>query len=247
MPHSIRARAAATGFAAVAVVAGLGAAAPVVFPVDAWFPLKAAACCALVVAVVVARISTASHPFAVFGYANQVTMARAAFVSVVAAAIGEPRDPIVTAAAAAMATAVTLMDGVDGWLARRHRNASAFGARFDMETDALLILALSILAWRDGKAGAWVLLSGLLRYAFVVVGWIAPWMAQPLEPSRRRQTICVVQVVALIAVVEPFVTWPLSAAVAAAALGLLIVSFVVDTRWLVCQRQALERREEVAV
>ena len=65
---------------------------------------------------------------------------------------------------------MTLLDGVDGWLARRHRIASAFGARFDMEIDALLILALSVLAWRHEKAGAWVVASGLLRYAFVAAG-----------------------------------------------------------------------------
>ena len=38
--------------------------------------------------------------------------------------------------------------------------ASAFGARFDMETDALLLLVLAALAWQFDKAGAWVLASG---------------------------------------------------------------------------------------
>ena len=67
-----------------------------------------------------------------------------------------------------------------------------------MEVDALLIMVLAILAWQHGKAGAWVLLSGLLRYAFVAAGWLAPWIARPLPPSRRRQTICVVQIAALV-------------------------------------------------
>ena len=241
MPQSIRARAAVTGLAAVVILVGLAAAARIVLPVEAWFPLKAAACFALVAVVVVARISPANHPFTVFGAANQVTTARAAFVSLVAGAIGEPRDPAIAAAAAAAAMAVTMMDGVDGWLARRQRTASAFGARFDMETDSLLILVLSILAWMYGKAGAWVILSGLLRYVFVVAGWLWPWMARPLEPSRRRQAVCVVQVVALIAVVEPFVTPPLSTVAAAAALAVLAGSFAVDTRWL-----ALHRREQMA-
>ena len=40
--------------------------------------------------------------------------------------------------------------------APHRRSRARFGARFDMEIDALLILALSILAWRHGKAGAWV-------------------------------------------------------------------------------------------
>ena len=35
------------------------------------------------------------------------------------------------------------LDGLDGWAARRQGLVSAFGARFDMEVDALLILALA--------------------------------------------------------------------------------------------------------
>ncbi|MEJ1964856.1 MAG: CDP-alcohol phosphatidyltransferase family protein [Gammaproteobacteria bacterium] len=52
------------------------------------------------------------------------------------------------------------LDGIDGWLARSRHTASDFGARFDMETDAVLILALAALAWQFDKAGVWVLLSG---------------------------------------------------------------------------------------
>ena len=54
---------------------------------------------------------------------------------------------------------------------------SAFGARFDMEVDALLILVLSAGVWWFDKAGAWVWLSGLLRYAFIAAGWGLPQVA----------------------------------------------------------------------
>ena len=43
-----------------------------------------------------------------------------------------------------LAIAVTVLDGADGWLARRSGVSSAFGARFDGEVDAFLILALSV-------------------------------------------------------------------------------------------------------
>ena len=64
---------------------------------------------------------------------------------------------------------------MDGWRAGREQ-ASAFGARFDMETDAALILILSLLVWQHGKAGAGSLRCGLMRYAFVALdgccrGW----------------------------------------------------------------------------
>jgi phosphatidylglycerophosphate synthase len=172
------------------------------------------------------------HPFRQFGPANQVTTLRAALVSVVAGLIGEPETPEVGTVAAAVAMAATLLDGFDGWLARRSRMTSAFGARFDMEVDALLILVLSILAWRHGKAGPWVLLSGLLRYVFIAAGWIASWFRAALPPSRRRQAVCVVQVVSLLIVMAPVIQQPLSMWIAAVSLGTLAWSFAVDIAWL---------------
>jgi len=205
-------------------------------PLTALFPLKASACLAVIAVIVVTRISKANHPHAAFGTGNYITAARALLVALIAGAVGEPRTPRLAAAVTALAVVVTVMDGADGFAARRSDMSSAFGARFDMEVDALLIMALSLLAWTYGKAGAWVIASGLLRYLFVAAGWIWPWMARPLGPSRRRQTICVVQIVALIAVVSPVATPPASTAAAAAALAVLAASFVVDTWWLVSRR-----------
>jgi phosphatidylglycerophosphate synthase len=101
-----------------------------------------------------------------------------------------------------------------------------------MEVDALLILALSILVWQFDKAGAWVVASGLVRYAFVAAGAAWPWLAAPLPPSRRRQTICVLQIAALTLGIFPAVAPPVSTALAAVALAALAGSFLVDTVWL---------------
>jgi phosphatidylglycerophosphate synthase len=110
--------------------------------------------------------------------------------------------------------------------------ASAFGARFDMETDAALILVLAVLAWLFGRAGVWVLACGLLRYAFVGAGVLWPWLRSPLPPSRRRQAIAVVQMVALIVALAPLVPTALSAAAAAIGLATLSLSFLLDILWL---------------
>ncbi len=202
--------------------------------------LKAAACLAVVAGVAALRISKANHPHATLGPANYVTAVRTLLVSVIVGAIGEPHTPRLAITVAALALVVAAMDGLDGFLARRSGMASLFGARFDMEVDALLIMALSVLAWTGGKAGAWVLASGGLRYVFVVAGWIWPWMDRPLEPNRRRQAVCVIQIVFLIGVVSPLLTRPASTAVAASALVVLAGSFAVDTWWL------LHRRQQVA-
>jgi phosphatidylglycerophosphate synthase len=177
---------------------------------------------------------SAGHPFRRFGPANAVTTGRACLVALIAALVNEPGNGTrILAAGASMLAAV--LDGVDGYLARRTRMASAFGARFDMETDALLILALSVLTWRGGKAGAWILLAGLLRYLFVAATWIVPRLRRPLLYSRRRQVVCVVQIAGLSLAILPRIVPPHSVWLAAALLAILVYSFAVDIIWL-CRR-----------
>jgi len=180
----------------------------------------------------------AHHPHARFGPANTVTALRLALVALLAAALGEPHTAVLAWAVTTVAVVVSGLDGVDGWLARRSTLASAFGARFDMETDALLILVLSALAWRWDRAGAWVLACGLMRYGFVAAAWAWPWMARPLPPSWRRKFVCVVQIVGLAIVVAPVLQPPISAWLAAATLVMLTWSFAVDVGWLAVRRSA---------
>jgi hypothetical protein len=64
-----------------------------------------------------------------------------------------------------------------------------------METDAALVMAMSVLIWQYGKAGMWALLGGMLRYLFVLAGWLLPWMARPLTPTLRARIITVCHIV----------------------------------------------------
>jgi phosphatidylglycerophosphate synthase len=172
------------------------------------------------------------HPFPRFGAANSTTSVRALLVALVAAFVGEPATAANATAVVTLGIAVVGLDGVDGWLARRARAASAFGARFDMEIDAALILALSILTWTFGKAGPWVLASGLMRYGFVAAGWRWQWLRAPLAPSVRRSAVCAAQIVALLLAVTPAVSPTIAAACAAVGLAALSYSFFVDVLWL---------------
>jgi len=134
--------------------------------------------------------------------------------------------------AAVVAAVVTALDGLDGWLARRTKMSSPFGARFDMEVDAALIFVLSILACKYGKAGTWLLAAGLMRYVFVAAGRLWPWMRGPLPQTQRAKIICIVQVCALIVLMIPQVRPPISSVVALAGVALLSYSFLIDTLWL---------------
>ena len=227
----LRSSVVATNLSALFAVIVVATIARAGLPVSTLYALKAAAAFAAVMLLSLGFLQQ-HHPFTRFGAANQITTVRALLVSLVVSIIGEPRLPAIAASAAAASVIVTLLDGVDGWLARRNRIASDFGARFDMEIDALLILALAILAWRFDKAGAWVVLSGALRYAFVAAGARWSWLKAPLPRSRRRQTICVVQIVALTTAIVPAIPPGISAPLAAVALAALGASFLIDALWL---------------
>jgi phosphatidylglycerophosphate synthase len=184
------------------------------------------------------------HPHRSFGPANAVTLARAVPTALVAALVVEAGTVAAAAFATVAGTAVVVLDGVDGRLARRHGVASEFGARFDMETDALLVLALAVLAWRWDRAGAWVVLSGLARYVFVAAAVVAPWLRRPLPASRRRQAVCVVQIVVLLVVIAPLLPRAVTAPLALAGLLVLVYSFAVDVAWL-ARRARLPLAREV--
>jgi phosphatidylglycerophosphate synthase len=196
------------------------------------YPMTAAAIAAATLSVLV-RLAGDGHPYARFGAANAVTAIRVGLVALVGALIvlvdvGMRGQWL----AVVLASVAAVLDGIDGWLARRSGLASEFGARFDMETDALLILVLSILVWQHDKAGAWVLACGLMRYGFVATGWMLPWLARPLRSTLRGKTVAVVQIIGLIVAIAPIIPLPYSAIVAAVTLTALAWSFAVDIAWL---------------
>ena len=193
--------------------------------------LNATAVFALMMAAII-RVAGDQHPYPRFGPANYVTTVRAILVALVAGLIGHAATPTVLWSVIGLTGVMAALDGLDGWLARRTRMASAFGARFDMETDALLILVLSILVWQHDKAGAWVLLCGLMRYGFVVAGWLLPWLGQPLRSTWRGKAVAVGQLLGLGVALAPSVPAPLSAIAPASALTALVWSFAVDIVWL---------------
>jgi phosphatidylglycerophosphate synthase len=176
-----------------------------------------------------------------FGAANWVTLLRVVIaVVLLCVAVGEKWFGLPLAIelrwlAAAGATLMLCLDGLDGFLARRLGQASAFGARFDMETDAFAMVVLALLVWAFGQVGGWVLLSGLIRYIFVVGGWLWPVLARPLPPRRRRQTLCVMQMAALIVALALPIAPLWAGLICLAGLILLGYSFGVDLVWLLGQ------------
>ena len=180
------------------------------------------------------------------GPADVVTLARAVLTAGVAALVAEAFvGPPAVGVLVALATVGLVLDGVDGRVARRTGTASAFGARFDMESDALLVLVLSVHVARE--VGPWVLLIGAARYLFVLAGHLLPWLRGPLPPRYWRKVVAVVQAVALLLAASGLVP-PLAAALAlAVALALLTESFGRDVVGLARRRPAPAARRRPIV
>ena len=205
--------------------------------IGATYTLKAGAFFVVLMAAILS-VAGAHHPFARFGPANYVTTIRAVLAALVAGLIGHPVPARVLWVVIGIALLAAALDGLDGWLARRSRMTTIFGARFDMEVDAAFILVLAVLVWQHGKAGIWVLLCGLMRYGFVAAGRLLPWLAGPLRPTRRGRTVAVGQLFGLSVALAPAVPAPLSAVAAAATLAALAWSFAIDVMGLARQRRS---------
>ncbi len=170
-----------------------------------------------------------------FGPANEVTLIRAVLVCLLAGLSGWVELQSLGWLPFLLALTILLLDGVDGWAARRSGLPSAFGERFDIEVDSLLLLAICMLLAFSEKAGIWVLGAALLRYAFVAAGKALPWLARSLPPRMARKTCFVVAAALLFAGLAPLVPPEFAAAMASAATVLLAVSFAVDLLWLTRQ------------
>ena len=175
------------------------------------------------------------YPHARFGSCNGVTLLRAGLGASLLTPLlfGDAGQAAWGGwAVALVALFALLLDGVDGWLARREGLASGFGARFDMEIDAALALILALHAFADGMGGVVVLTLGVMRYVFVAASWGLPWMAAPLPDKFGRKVVCVIQIAALIALQVPILGSGAALGITWVAVTALIWSFGRDTLWL---------------
>ena len=190
--------------------------------------------CGLVLAGAVA--GGAAHAGVVsLGPADVVTLARAMLVCAVAALVADALlgEPVVVPLVLLAVLALTL-DAVDGWVARRTGTVSAFGARFDGEVDALLLLVLS--GYVAPRFGLWVLTIGTMRYLFWAAGWLGPWLRGRLPYRYWRKVVTATQGIVLVVAVAEVAPMALTRAALVVALILLAESFGRDIVWLWAHR-----------
>ncbi len=197
------------GLGALGVVAGLG--------------------CGAVLCAAVARGLGATGVGAL-GPADQVTLARATLACALAALVADPSlGPPASEMVVPLAVVALALDALDGRVARSTGTVTVFGARFDGEADAFLLLVLSIHV--AGSYGRWVLAIGAARYAYGVAGWAWPWLRATLPPRYWRKVVAAIQGVVLTVAAAGVLPRAWTYAALGAALALLTESFGRDVVW----------------
>lgn len=176
-----------------------------------------------------------------WGPADSITYGRLILTGGVSALVAEAVAGNVHYGALLGLAAVSLvLDAGDGQVARRTGTMTPFGARFDMEADSILAVALSV--YLATMLGWWAVLMGLFRYVFVLVSWMMPWLSAPLPPRMSRKVVAASQGAVL--VVTSAALLPTGVAQLCVAVMLVAVSwsFGVDVRWLWRQESARRRQ-----
>jgi phosphatidylglycerophosphate synthase len=169
------------------------------------------------------------------GPADWVTLTRAALAAGVAALVADSfTEPVPIALLVSLASLALVLDAVDGQVARRTGSTSALGGRMDAEVDSFLIAVLSLYVARF--LGAWVLAIGAARYAFLLAGYVRPWLRAPLPPRYWRKVVCATQGIVLTVAAAQLLPSALAQAALAVALALLAESFGRDVWWLMSHR-----------
>ena len=163
-----------------------------------------------------------------FGAANAVTALRLVGVLTLALWPWSPGDAHL--ALAGLAGVLFLLDGFDGWLARRTGEASAFGAFFDKEVDAFALLVLCLLAMFLQGMAALVVLAGVLRYLFALCLHLGnpPDATEPRTPAARY-----LYGFMMVAILLPFLPLPdWTHGIVWMAVGGLVASFLPYFVWV---------------
>ncbi|MDX1407588.1 MAG: CDP-alcohol phosphatidyltransferase family protein [Saprospiraceae bacterium] len=132
------------------------------------------------------------------GIANWITLLRLAILLFAVWRV----DQLPTEVFLALSLLVVSADALDGYVARRLKQETAFGAILDLEVDALFGALFAVLAWKMFGIGAWILIAGLLRYGFVVLLTLLGWNRRPKVAMKESKTIAVLFFIALL---TPFV------------------------------------------
>lgn len=128
------------------------------------------------------------------GYANMTTLFRLSLLFLLGFFLFQLSPWLI----ASVALIILALDGVDGYLARRFKESSDFGAYLDMETDTFYVCLFCTFYYLNHQLGSWVLLVGYARYLYVGLILVFRLQAKKEKSTRFAKTIAVTLFTALL-------------------------------------------------
>ena len=133
--------------------------------------------------------------------ANYVTLVRVILISVIGISY-QATFPIIVGL---IGVVILITDYFDGYLSKKHKTSSLFGAQFDQEADAYFVGIFSFILYLQGYAGLWIVTLGLLRYLNIIALYL---LNQQHKKEQRFRGARIVAVIVMIALLVPYITPP---------------------------------------
>jgi phosphatidylglycerophosphate synthase len=166
------------------------------------------------------------------GHANLLTLLRLCMVCAAAVAIG--RAP--TGWVLSLLAGNVMLDTLDGLIARKLSQESAFGSVFDRETDGIFVLVAYLYFCLDAGISPWILIPGLMPYLYHLAEWGLGARAGGEKRQRWAALLAGVNFVLLLAAIAaPIAYRPFLLAV---SVGVVMFSFAIGFGRLLGNRRA---------
>jgi phosphatidylglycerophosphate synthase len=131
-----------------------------------------------------------------------------------------------------LSTLSLIMDGLDGFIARKYNLVSKFGEIIDQESDNFLMLVISISLYLNKDIGLYVFLIPLYRYIFLASMKKYDWLKKTLPISQFRKIACVLTIILMIMSQDVYIDYENTVFLVILSLFIITFSFSKDIIWL---------------
>jgi len=125
-----------------------------------------------------------------------------------------------------------LLDGLDGFIARKYDHVTKFGEKIDQESDNFLMLVLSISLYLNREIGAYIFLIPLYRYLFIFFMSKYDWLKTELPISQFRKFACAVTTLFMVVAQDVYFDPENTLFLVILSLFIITFSFAKDIIWL---------------
>ena len=133
---------------------------------------------------------------------------------------------------AILAISALILDGLDGFVARKYNHVTKFGEIIDQESDNFLMLVLSISLYLNREVGIYIFLIPSYRYLFIFSMKRYDWLKIELPISQFRKFACAVTILLMIIAQDIYFSPENTTFLVILSLFIITFSFAKDIIWL---------------